>query len=183
MAEATSYSDWLKQEFGGLIDGLDLAPQQKQFFKSRWLDQVIWMEAQAGRNRFWYYRLRLASIVLGAIVPALVSFPVSSCTGSGANIVKVITICVSLIVAISAGVEEFFHFGERWRHYRRNVESMKILGWQFFQLIGPFASFTTHQEAYPSFALAVETSLQRDIEAYVTNVAREKQQTGMPGAI
>lgn len=48
------------------------------------------------------------------------------------------TFGLSQIVAISAAIEEFFHYGERWRHYRRTVESMKTQGWQFSQLTGPY---------------------------------------------
>ena len=39
MAE-TTYDNWLKQEFGTIIDSLDIDDRQKQFLRSRWLDQV-----------------------------------------------------------------------------------------------------------------------------------------------
>jgi hypothetical protein len=44
------------------------------------------------------------------IVPALIGLNVS---GEFANILRGITFALSLLVAISAAVEEFFHYGER----------------------------------------------------------------------
>ena len=35
------------------------------------------------------------------------------------------------MVAITASVEGFFHFGDRWRHYRVNAELLKSEGWQY----------------------------------------------------
>jgi hypothetical protein len=54
--------------------------------------------------------LRLATIIGGVIVPALVSFNVSDDT---ASVIKTLTFIVSLVVALSAAVEEFFRYGER----------------------------------------------------------------------
>jgi hypothetical protein len=41
MAKELSYPEWLRREFGGLIDDLRVDEQRKRFLKSRWLDQVI----------------------------------------------------------------------------------------------------------------------------------------------
>lgn len=105
-----TYRDWLKEDLGGMIEVLDLQDLQKHFMRSRWLDQVLWMEGKADRARDWYYRLRLTTIVGGVIIPALVSLNFS---GPADAVVGWITFFISLLVAISAAVEEFFHYGER----------------------------------------------------------------------
>ena len=156
-----------------MIEALDLQDLQKHFMRSRWLDQVLWMEGKADRARDWYYRLRLTTIVGGVIVPALVSLNFIS--GSADAVVGWITFFISLLVAISAAVEEFFHYGERWRHYRQAVEALKGEGWQFFQLSGPYRRHKNHAEAYRAFAARVENINRLDVEAYVTDVVREKQ--------
>jgi len=79
------------------------------------------------------------------------------------------------VVALSAAVEEFFHYGERWRHYRRTVEALKSEGWQFFQLSGSYANLT-HVQAYPAFATRVEQLSQEEVETYMTQVAKEKKE-------
>ena len=172
MSSRMSYRTQLKQQLGELIDGLALSDLQKRCLHARWLDQVLWMEAQASRNLFWYSVLRLTTIVGGVIVPALVS--VSAREGTHWW-VQWAVIVLSLVVAISAAVEQFFHFGERWRHYRRTVESLKSEGWQFFELSGPYRGHDSHVEAYRDFAARVEDLSQQDVEGYFTRVMREKE--------
>ena len=69
----TSYNEWLKQDLGSFIDGLDLSPLQKHSLHSRWLDQVLWMEKKAALTQRWYYILRLVTIVGGVLVPTAAS--------------------------------------------------------------------------------------------------------------
>ncbi len=63
MPTESSYREYLKQDLDELIDRLDLDDLKKRFMRSRWLDQVLWMEGRADRTREWYYRLRLATII------------------------------------------------------------------------------------------------------------------------
>jgi hypothetical protein len=173
MTENNAYRDWLKEDLGGLIEALELTELQKHFLRSRWLDQVLWMESKAGTCQWRYYALRLVAIVGGVIIPALVSLNIGGKQPS--DIVYWLTFSISLLVAISLAVEEFFHYGERWRHYRRTVETLKIEAWQFFQLSGPYQSHPTHQEAYPTFAARVEAILQQDVEVFITQVTKESK--------
>ena len=76
-------------------------------------------------------------------------------------------------MAVSAAVEGFFRYGERWRHYRRTAELLKTEGWQFLQLTGHYRRHAAHALAYPLFASRVEDILQQDVDAYITTVAAE----------
>ncbi|MBK9308553.1 MAG: DUF4231 domain-containing protein [Nitrospira sp.] len=157
----------MRAEMGTLIDALELPELNKQFLRARWLEQVIWMDEKAWESVLRHNILRLTTIIGGVIVPALVSWNVG--VGVGADLVKTLTVIVSLVVALSAAVEEFFHYGERWRHYRRIVEALKSEGWQFFQLSGPYAN-QTHVLAYPAFAARVEELSREEVETYMTQV-------------
>jgi len=75
-----------------------------------------------------------------------------------------------LLVALSAAVEEFFHYGERWRHYRQNAEALKNEGWQFFLLAGGYRRHRSHQTAYPAFTGRVEQILADDVSEYFGDV-------------
>lgn len=110
------YRDRLKQEMYSLIEQIELSDLQRQFMKSRWLSQMLWLENRAQQNRNQYYLLRLLTIIGGIIVPALVSLNINA--NDVRQIVGWIAFGLSQIVAISAAVEEFFHYGERYRHYR-----------------------------------------------------------------
>ena len=77
----------------------------------------------------------------------------------------------------SVAVEEFFHYGERWRHYRATVEVLKSEGWQLFQLSGRYERHASHEAAYREFADRVEQILSADVSKFITEVVREKSQT------
>jgi hypothetical protein len=167
------YRDQFKQEICTLIEQIDLSDLQKQFMKARWLEQLLWLEGRAQTTRNQYYFLRLLTIIGGVIVPALVSLNIN------ANDVQVVVgwlaFGLSQVVAISAAVEEFFHYGERYRHYRNTAEAMKIEGWQFLQLSGSYRHAQSYAEVYPDFAQQVENIIQRDVEGYFSKVVQEKE--------
>jgi hypothetical protein len=172
MASKVSYQQRLKKDLDGVIGSLDLRAPEKHFLRLRWLDQVLWMEGAADSARNRYYALRLTTIVGGVIVPALIALKLN---GHAKTAVYWVTIGLSLIVALSAAVEEFFHFGERWRHYRRTVELLKEEGWQFFQSSGPYRSYHKDLErGYAAFAERVESLLKADVNAYIKQVVQDK---------
>ncbi len=84
-------------------------------------------------------------------------------------------------MAGSTAFEGFFHYGDRWEHYRRTAEQLKSEGWQFFQLIGEYREYKTHREAYLVFATRVEDLIQQDVEVFMTNVVREDKQNDEDG--
>ncbi|WP_071190351.1 DUF4231 domain-containing protein [Trichormus sp. NMC-1] len=174
MAKKDPYREFLKQDFANIFEALQLQDLQKRFLSSRWLDQVLWMEAQAGKARNRYYCLRLMTIVGGVVLPALVSLNINNSKVRDTLVWS--TFGLSQVVAISAAIEEFFHYGERWRHYRRTVESLKTQGWQFFQLTGVYGNYPTHDQAFTVFATQIEEIIQRDVEVYATQVVQEKKQ-------
>lgn len=165
-----TYEEALKADFSSLIGELRLPELRRRFLRSRWLDQLLWVEGRAIRNRNRYYFWRLITILGGVTVPALVT---ANLSGSARAPLYWITFAVSLLVAISAAVEGFFRYGERWRHYRRTAELLKTEGWQFFQLTGHYRRHITYASAYELFASRVEDILQQDIDAYITTVAAE----------
>ncbi|MCC5663832.1 DUF4231 domain-containing protein [Nostoc sp. CHAB 5784] len=179
MAKKDSYNEFLKEEFNKLFEGMKLGDVQKHFLRSRWLDQVLWMEGKANFSRDRHYLLRITTIVGGVILPALVSLNINTTlqvNNRARDVIIWSTFGLSQIVAISAAIEEFFHYGERWRHYRRTVESLKSQGWQFSQLTGPYRNYTSHEQAFNLFAGNVEDIIQRDVEIYSTQVVQEKKE-------
>jgi hypothetical protein len=171
VAKKDSYSQLLKQEFIDLFETLELNDIQKHYLKSRWLDQILWMEGRANDARKRYYQLRLTTIIGGVIVPILVSLNTNNQILD--SYLKGFTIALSGMVAISSSVEEFFHYGERWRHYRRTTEILKGEGWEFLELSDSYASYKTHEEAFKNFAVNVENIIQSDVEVYLTKVTKE----------
>ena len=167
----------VKTTFEQLMNNSDLEPRQREFVELRYLDQLTWMEGKAKKAQWFYYRLRLITIIGAVVVPALVSLnTLHDWKGTAAQIA---TWVVSLIVAISAAVEGFFQFGQRWRNYRSTAELLKIEGWRFFQLTAPYQSSDGSQKAvFPQFADRVEGIFQKEVDTYITQVVAEKRQSG-----
>lgn len=169
------YNDQLKQDFGRMIDSLKVEELQKDYLKSRWLDQVVWMENRATDMRNWHRRLRLTTIVASAIVPILVTINFNQDPKLD-KWLKVATVGLSAVVTVSSAIEVFYQFGDRWYSYRKSAELLKSQGWQFFQLSGSYRSYDTHSKALPVFTDQVEEIIQRDVELYVTEGMREQPQ-------
>jgi len=167
----------VKTTFEQLMNNSDLEPRQREFVELRYLDQLTWMEGKAKKAQWFYYRLRLITIIGAVVVPALVSLnTLHDWKGTAAQIA---TWVVSLIVAISAAVEGFFQFGQRWRNYRSTAERLKIEGWRFFQNIDPYESDNGSQAAvFGKFADNVEDLFQKEVDTYITEVVAEKHQSG-----
>ena len=177
-SEPFSYTDFLKQDFGEPFEILDLDLQQKQFLRSRWLDQVLWMEKKAADCRDQYRILRLTAIIFGVIVPILVGLDTDNSLLD--QVLRYLAIAFGAVAAVCSAIEEFFHYGDRWYSYRRAVESLKAQGWQFSQLSGPYRQYSSHKGAFKSFADQVEEIIARDVETYVTQMTQQQQVEPLP---
>src|SRR5919202_116271 len=163
-----SYKQFLKRNLSGMIDRLDLDEFRKDALKSRWLDQLLWLESNAAKAKTRFYTLRLITIVGGVITPALVSL-----NHGQPKIREVFTwtaFGMAQAVAISAAVEELFGFNIRYRTFRNTAEGLKVEGWQYFQLTGHYDRYRSHSTAYVEFAGRVEGLIQQDIEGYLAQV-------------
>jgi len=175
------YNEQLKQDFGRMFGLLELNPLQIEFLKSRWLDQVLWMEKKAARCRNRYNLLRMITIIGGVFVPILLTLTVNQQNsddkwlGLNKQDWNKLVILGSGVVAASSAVEGFFSYGKQWYGYRQSVESLKSQGWQFFQLTGPYLG-KTHADAFKPFAAQVEELIQRDVQLYVTQLSQQQLQ-------
>jgi hypothetical protein len=165
-----AYRDGLRQDFDAVIELIDLTDLQKRFLRTRWLEQVLWTEAEAPREQRRHFTLRVTAIAGGVVVPALVSLDVG---GSAAEAVRWGAFGLGLLVALAVSLEGFFKFGDKWRHYRRTAELLKIEGWQFFESAGPYQGLD-HRSAFPSFAARTEAIIQRDVDTFISVIATEK---------
>ena len=160
---------WLRDDLEKVVKSFVLSDEQRHFVASRWLENVLWMEAAAQRTRTRYYALRLITIVGAVIVPALVS--INAVGGTEATITW-LTFVVSLVVALSAAAEGFIRFGDRWRHYRSLVEELKSEGWALHELTGPYAADgATQATAFPAFVERVNALLARETQTFISEIA------------
>lgn len=165
---------YLEDETATLIAKLQVSEAQAAYLQSRWAGQIIWMDAKAKRTQRWFYAARIV-VILGTVsIPPLVmseSFKFSTSFRRG-------IVLISLLVAFSTAIESFFHLGDKWRHYRANVEALKSQGWLFSLKTGPYKRYESQAEAFPAFAERIEDILQRDVSEYFATVADAPKEHG-----
>ncbi|MEO8273752.1 MAG: DUF4231 domain-containing protein [Chloroflexota bacterium] len=176
-----------------MLDTIDVTPFQKGLLRERWLDQLAWTGAQSRKARRRYLWFRIPVVIGGVFVPALVALLLGAKGDAGATIgwlggfpvdgIRFLAFAVSLTVALCAGIEEVFHFGDRWRHYRRTTELLKTLGWQYLMLSGAFRRYGTHATAFAAFSERVEDTLNEDLEGYLGSIAGDPSDRKGPDVI
>jgi len=206
MANKKDYRAYLRKKMEDLINGLELNEFHKRSLKERWLDQMIWADKKADQCRRWHYRLRLTTILGGVTLPALVGISVQLVDANPwlTTWLPYLAFALSQVIAISAAVEEFCRFGERWRDYRRMSEDLKAEGWQYLQLSGPYQYTTnsitdlkkkyrvvveeipvevepaapkkraTHGDRYSLFAGRVESIIKQDVQNYISDLMKQQ---------
>jgi hypothetical protein len=164
-----------EEEMRSLIARMEITDEQRQFLRSRWLDQVLYMGDRASDAKRRYYAFRLTTVVGGVIVPALISISLAGAGRFDSNLdfgMRLLTFMVSAMVAVTASVEGFMHYGERWRHYRVNAELLKSEGWQYLTQSGGYRRITDPEQAFQGFASRVEEILRDDVDGFMTQVTR-----------
>ena len=154
-----------------LMNGVELSDQKlNEYINARWLNYVEWWDLRANKAKRMYFALRTAVVVGSALIPALVGLRELKQFADGAWILSVASIAVSLVVAICAGLEGLFGWGNIWREKRMAAELIKSEGFSFLQLSGGYAQFKSHQDAYKLFAQNVEQLIRHEIKDYIVVV-------------
>lgn len=133
------------------------------FLESVWLRYVAWWDDRARRARRPYRFWRSVVLIGGALTPSLIGFSIG---GESREAMQWAAWVTGLLVAFAAALESLFRWGEVWREKRAAGEMLKIEGWRFFQLIGPYRG-RTHAEAFPDFAEAVGRLVEHEIGDYL----------------
>jgi uncharacterized protein DUF4231 len=154
-----------------LVAGLDLGDQKwNEYIDARWLNYVEWWDSRASDSKRRYQTLRCAVVISGALIPALVGLRELQVLGQYAWVFAVASIVASLVVAICAGIESLFGYGNIWREKRAAAELIKSEGFSFLQLSGNYAQYDTHHDAYQFFAKNVEDLIRNEIKDYIVAV-------------
>jgi uncharacterized protein DUF4231 len=172
----------LIDRLGPVIDGLAMDDDKKMWMRNRWLEQLTWFDQRAESSNRKHNYLRVIAIAGGVLIPGLVSVHEGSSSLWLWDWVRPLAFIVSLMVAGAVGLDEFFHFGERWRHFRRTAELLKTEGWLFIEGGGRYKVHQHkkdfHNRFFPVFATKVEEIIRRDVEVYLTRIVQEKQEDG-----
>lgn len=159
-------------ELRKLMTGLELGDAKRnEYVNARWLKYVEWWDFRASGAKRKYFALRSAVVIASALIPALVGLRELHVWGDHTWIFAVASIIASLVVAICAGVESLFSFGDVWREKRAAAELIKSEGFSFLQLTGDYKEFKTPADAFQRFAANVEGLIRSEIKEYIVTVS------------
>jgi hypothetical protein len=171
------------EEYKTLMSGISLNDANlNEYINARWLKYVEWWDWRSRQAKRKYQALRSAVVVGSALIPALVGLRELNKSGEYGWMFAVASIVTSLVVAICAGLESVFGFGDIWREKRMSAELIKSEGFSFLQLTGGYAQFKTHQDAYKAFAQNVEDLIRHEIKDYIVAVT-PKPSSDRPGVV
>ncbi len=169
------------EKLRSLIAGLDLGDQKwNEYVDARWLNYIEWWDSRARNAKRKYQMLRGAVVVAGALIPALVGLRELQPLSKHGWIFAVASIAASLVVAVCAGMESLFNYGDIWREKRAAAELIKSEGFSFLQLTGEYKNCKTHKDALKRFTANVEQLIRSEIKDYIVAVA-PKEPSHTPG--
>ncbi len=160
------------KELRRLIDALELKDTKRnEYLNARWLKYVEWWDSRASKAKWKYLGLRSAVVIGGALIPALVGLREMKALESYAWQFAVASIFVSLVIAVCAGLDSLFGYGDIWREKRTAAEVIKSEGFSFLQLSGKYKDYKAHVDAYQVFAASVEDLILKEIKDYIVAVS------------
>lgn len=164
-----------------IIRSLELTEQQEKSMKDRWLRYVLWWDSRANRAKWKYHLMRGTVVIGGLTVPVLLALSQMKQLADYTWPLTVASISVSFIVAVCAGLESLFGFGDIWREKRDACELIKSEGYSFFQKSDDYEN-QEYQEAYPQFASNVEKLIRSEIKEYLTAAENRQKSSVAPTA-
>lgn len=121
-----------------------------EYIETRVRQYQSWYDRKASISKSRYLRMRGASVVGGAVVPALVNIDFTGRTA-------VVTV-VSLLVVVIVSLESVLHYREQWKNYRSTEQ---LLGHEivyFTTGVGPYKGLAG-ATAYDRFVERVEAAI------------------------
>ncbi|NNE65238.1 MAG: DUF4231 domain-containing protein [Pyrinomonadaceae bacterium] len=92
----------------------------KKYLKDRYEDQMNWYSKKASINKSRYQILQWSVIILSAIVPVMVALEATDKVPG----IWVLTIIVSILLAIGTAGVKTFKFQENWINFRSTAEKL-----------------------------------------------------------
>ncbi len=137
-----------------LTQGLDLDSSQRELFRLRWFEEAEHYDRLWRRQRLFYRLLRVSVIVGGILVSIFV----------GVHL-RTLSLIAGGLVAITAGLDGFFRFGDRYQVQRTTARRLKAEGMAYIEQRGEYAG-STHRDSFPAFLNAVEDLNTQQSEKY-----------------
>lgn len=147
------------------------------YIKDRYQDQIEWYSDKSSINKKYYYVFQWIIVIFSTIVPIFVSiksFIIEPDYENSYSSFEIITLTLTLIVAISTSSLKIFKFQENWINYRTISESLKKEKHYYDAEIYDYQD-TEDKEAM--FVLRVERLISMENDKWININTEEKKDT------
>ena len=96
---------------------------------SRLEEQLAWYDAKSQTNQRRYKRVKIAQLVIGALVPVLALAP---------GVHPLVTAALAAVVVILEGLQQLSQWQTNWVLYRSTAEALKHEKYLFLAAAGPY---------------------------------------------
>jgi hypothetical protein len=93
-------------------------------------DQISWYDRKSSYNQRWYRRLKIITLVSGALIPALAMVQGFQPVAAG----------LGVVIVIVEGLQQLNQYQNNWTSYRSTCESLKHEKYLFLAEAGPYAT-------------------------------------------
>lgn len=123
--------------------------QERYYIEHRWHAQWSYYDGKASDAKKAHQRLQLVIAIGSVIVPVLVGLNIDGAVG---DLLRYLTVIISIIVAAAAAIETVKQYGDNWRNFRSAAEELKREKSMYDVLAGPY------RKSKDPFLLFVERS-------------------------
>lgn len=122
-------------------------------------EQIQWYDGHSAHHKRWFHSLKVAQIVIAALIPALAAAGASTAIAGA----------LGATIVVLEGLQQLFQFQQNWVSYRATAEALKHERSLFLAHAGPYAGngrpdalLAERVEGLVSQETAAWTSSQRD---------------------
>lgn len=142
-----------------------------EYVKERLQKQTQWYEISATKNKTKFINYQSWIIILGAVIPVLISF--ETIFHSMKDWVGPVSAIISAGISILAGLDKLYQPQPNWFNYRANEEMLKKEEWFYKYRAGPYKNLKDATEADRLLVERTESIISADI-ARTLNLDKSK---------
>ena len=141
-------------------------PNTQYYIKTRVIDQMDWYRSKSKKNKNYFLKISIMSIILTSLVP------VFSIVADGHIAIK---ITIAFLGSSVTGFNSYLAFSsdkELWSNYRRSRELLLSTLYQYFNNAGSFAEEATQEKKDALLITSCESIMAEEVKGW-------NQATGM----
>lgn len=138
---------------------------EEEYFNQRLIDQMDWFDRKSSVQQRKFYTLRTVEIVIGAMIPFLLTFDGITFRLSPTNSVDVINIVVGAMgvaIVVIGGMLSLHKYEQNYLNYRKYAELLKVEKWRYQTKVAPYNT----ANRFKTFVVNVERLLSEEQQAW-----------------